>query len=159
MTPLKTIQIVVIACAVATFHGAKAAPSSARSDSGISYLNPWVAECRIAGANCVAIGRDTETDATWAWTLSPPQVYLWNVDAATSCDKVRLANGTDNPCLMEKFSLAQHQPSDAGLTLEGCGGPMWLDTNGQKFADCVAIPGNYRGESPCGIPVNYMCKP
>ncbi|KAJ7112013.1 hypothetical protein C8R43DRAFT_961858 [Mycena crocata] len=126
-----SIPLVVIASAVATFPGGRAAPSGGISVLPVGGLYPpLMQDCNVVGANCVAIGHDEKTDATWAWTWTTPVRIL--------------AIETDNPCVMENFTLAQHQPPTANLALKDYGGPLWVDTDGQKFADCVAIEGDYR---------------
>ncbi|KAJ7137334.1 hypothetical protein C8R43DRAFT_1202908 [Mycena crocata] len=149
MNLLKNIQLAAVALTVTEFPGARAAPFFVDSRDP-SW--PVVIKCREPEANCVAIGRDKTTDATWAWT------WTSSLSVGSTCDKTWLSNGNDNPCLMEKFSLAQHSPPDAGLTLNGCGGALWVNTNGQKFADCTTISSGKDYEDNCGMRTDEKAK-
>ncbi|KAJ7165455.1 hypothetical protein C8R43DRAFT_1122177 [Mycena crocata] len=136
---LKTCQLATIFVVATIFSRSAAAPTSdAESD-------PMLQLERTIGANCVAMAHDDPTNATWVWSYGKGD-----------CDKVFLANGTANPCEMEPFPLTEQQPP-GNFTLNGCGGPLWMNANGTKFADCTAVQGEF--VDICDIRANYLCKP
>ncbi|KAH8147894.1 uncharacterized protein LAJ45_07995 [Morchella importuna] len=68
----------------------------------------------------------------------------WTTGTSDPCnqDTKFLSTFPANPC-GHSFQLG----NDAGLTLEGCGGPLWINQNGRFKDNCVSAENL---DKPCG---------
>ncbi|KAJ7469432.1 hypothetical protein FB451DRAFT_1559933 [Mycena latifolia] len=132
MNLFKASQLVaIIVYAACGCHNVAALPTKRDAFSDL------VSSC--SSKSCIHIGalQSGQSEGTWVYT--------------TTCDKAFLKPLNQNPCGVE-FSLEGNI-----YTLEGCGGPISVNSNGAEVAQCQAYPHNILEWGVCGFVPGYLC--